>query len=485
MLFISHLGLVASIILGMSYSRYHVEWDTKVEHLAQLSASHLSSQITFFSVSVAGRNYANLLMRSTTDNLKAIPKLKFVEVAGHSDYSNHNIGVRYQLNINTAWRTDVSLDEIAQAEGRLKLLSSKLSTTSINDDITHKKLTYLINKAKTDLDALNDSVSLQSTVIPEKPSDIESTKYYLDLDKQIMHVYINLRNKNGGNIWAVMDASHLSVIQNHLIKEVIKEALIAIFISSLLIYMVTIWLVSPLKKLSISMKEDIEKIDQSEIPEIHRIDEIGDLARSYSSLITKIKNQLKGLQNQTETDPLTRLGSRYKYQNYATDLIYSSLKKGELVYFVLCDIDNFKRFNDTYGHTEGDNALTSVASAMQKTTQPHELSCRLGGEEFVFILTGSDENQLKKRVKDIHQSVIDLAIPHTKNSPYQIVTISIGAVLISPNSGAINHENIQTLLDVSFTTADSQLYVAKDKGRNRVEFENVSSVDELLNKTQK
>jgi diguanylate cyclase (GGDEF)-like protein len=468
MLFVTHLGLVASIILGMSLTRYSEEWENKVSHMAQLSTSHLSSHNTFLSVSVAGRNYANLLMRSTIDNLKAIPNLKFVEVEGFSDYSNQHLGVRYLLGIDKAWRTEVTTNEVDDLSAQVAQLKASLRNLDANDDVKRKKFTYLINKAETELKALIDSTELQLLAIPDKPSQLADNPYFLETDKNLMHVNVALRNKNGGNIWAVVDASDLKEIQKSLLAEVIKEGLIALAASTLLIYLMTLWLVRPLKNLSASMRSDIEKIDQATIPEIHRKDEIGDLARSYSSLITRINNQLRVLQNQTETDPLTGIGSRYRYNNRAASTVEKALIEGQSVFYLLCDIDNFKRFNDAYGHTEGDNALTSVANVMQNSLFEGELGCRLGGEEFVFILTGENEQHLRERVKHIHQSVRALGIKHKNNAPFNKVTISIGVVVIRPQYLLDNPMDIDQLLELVFETADSMLYTAKDEGRNIV-----------------
>lgn len=480
MLFLSHLGLVLSIIFGLSVARFHSEWNSKIEHLAALSASHLSPYVTFLSGSVAGRNYANLLMASTSDNLKAIPNLKFVQVSGHSDYQNQPVSVRYSLNDNKVWRMDVMPNEIVQLSDKLKQLKAELDNTANDQHIHRKKISYLINKVELELRALTESVSLQSLAIPNRPEFWGDNYYTLDEKQDLLHIVIELRNVNKGEVWAVIDAKPLDSIQTALLNDVVKEAALALLISSLLIYLVTNWLVRPLKRLAASMKGDIEKIDKSMIPEIQRVDEIGDLARSYSSLITRIKNQLKVLHNQTETDPLTGLGSRYKYKKYALPLMKERLQAGECVYFVLCDIDYFKRFNDTYGHTEGDNVLTAVANAMNDNLFPHELGCRLGGEEFIFIMSDKDESALNKRIQALHQSVTDLNIHHVSNPPHNVVTISAGAVPVHVVHSAEDEELNEHALGVLFLMVDQRLYKAKGEGRNLILFDKSTAQEEYL-----
>jgi diguanylate cyclase (GGDEF)-like protein len=468
MLFVSHLVLVLSIIFGMSYSRYHSDWETKVEYLADMSASQLAAHNTFFSGSVAGRNYANFLMQSTLDDLKAVPNLKFARVSGVSDYSNQRVEVRYSIEKSKGWRLDVSKEEAESLSAKLSQLQSTLSETAATDVVLVKKLNYLINKVKNDLEVVKESIALQSLPMPQIPEGMQGADYYLDEEVNLLHVQIELRNENGGHLWAVVDATDLKEIKSELLINVLKEAFLALMISFVLIYIVTYWLVSPLKELATSMKQDIEKIDQAQIPEIKRADEIGDLARSYSSLITKIKNQMRILHHQTETDPLTGIGSRFKYQKYAAEVVQRALLKGEVVYFVMCDIDNFKRFNDAYGHTEGDNALTDVANGMDKVRESHELGCRLGGEEFVFIFSGSDESCLKERVEALRLAVIQLGIPHRDNRPHSVITITVGSVPIKSTSSDITLEQSELCIQKALKQADNQLYAGKNAGRNKV-----------------
>lgn len=468
MLFVSHLVLVLSIIFGMSYSRYQNDWSTKVEYLADMSASHLAAYNTFFSGSVAGRNYANLLMQSTLDNLKAIPNLKFAEVSGTSDYLKQTVKVRYSIAKSKGWRLDVTEEEAQMLANKLVKLESKLAATPTTNAVHIKKLNRLINKLKVDLSVINENLELRSLPIPTIPENLYDSGYYLDEEAGLLHVQVKLRNNNGGYFRAVVDATSLEQIQRELLVRVLYEALVALVISFLLIYLVTFWLVSPVKALALSMKQDIEKIDQSKIPEIKRADEIGDLARSYSSLITKIKNQLRILHNQTETDPLTGIGSRFKYQKHAAKTVQQALHQGEFVYFIMCDIDNFKLFNDSYGHTEGDNALTDVANAMHSLLEPQELGCRLGGEEFVFILSSQVEKKLKERVNELRVAVQNLNIEHCKNSPHDVVTVSIGAVPISSGLHGVTVEQSDQCIQRAIVKADEQLYLGKEAGRNVV-----------------
>ncbi len=469
MLFVSHLVLVMSIIFGLSLTRFQSEWDMRIEHAATMAKTHLSSQMTFMSGSIAGRNYANLMMPSTKANLSAIDDLLFVEVSGVSDYKTQEVAVRYLAQTNQVWRIDVSDYEVGSLKGQKDNLLRMLSMTPDEDEIKRNKLQYLVNKTSIDLDALQDSQRLnRETELPWNKDVLRQTDFYYDSTLSVLHVCLPLRNNNGGYIWAVLDASQLDHIKLNLIKELSREALIAILISMILIYVVTMWIVSPLKRLSTSMKKDIEKIDQSHIPEIRRSDEIGELARSYSSLITKIKNQLRVLRQQTDTDTLTGVGSRFLYKRSAPFFVRDSLKTMEYVCFVLCDIDNFKKFNDTYGHTEGDNALCDVAEVFRSQLGADQPSYRLGGEEFALLVYGNNPDVLNSKVERLRQAVETLSIPHMKNQPSGVVTISVGAVPITLSAQEPTFESCQAALERAFEIADKNLYTAKDTGRNTV-----------------
>ncbi len=469
MLFVSHLVLVLSIILGLSFTRFQSEWNMRIEHAATMAKTHLSSQMTFLSGSIAGRNYANLMMPSTKANLSAIDDLLFIEISGVSDYKTQTVAVRYLAESNQVWRIDVSDLEVNVLKDQKGNLVRMLSMTPEKDEIKRNKLQYLINKTNVDLEALQASQLLnRNTELPWNKDYLRQTDFYYDSTLSVLHVCLPLRNINGGYIWAVLDASDLDTIKVTLIKELINEALIAALISMVLIYMVTMWIVSPLKRLSQSMKKDIEKIDQSHIPEIKRSDEIGELARSYSSLITKIKNQLRVLRQQTDTDTLTGIGSRYLYKRSAPVFVHETLSNMKYACFVLCDIDNFKKFNDTYGHTEGDNALCDVAEVFRSHLGKDQPSFRLGGEEFALLVYGNTLEVLNSKVEHLRQAVETLAIPHIKNLPSEVVTISVGAVPITRAASHPNLNDCEKALEQAFEVADKNLYAAKDKGRNVV-----------------
>jgi diguanylate cyclase (GGDEF)-like protein len=125
------------------------------------------------------------------------------------------------------------------------------------------------------------------------------------------------------------------------------------------------------------------------------------------------------------------------------------------------DIDHFKRINDSYGHAAGDNVLSVVAQAIDRSTDPTGLASRVGGEEFVVLgaIAGLDDVTLA--ANRIRRSVAD-AVRH--ECPQWPVTISIGTAVLDPTRRVTNNEVVRTLI----VHADRALYAAKNAGRNRV-----------------
>jgi diguanylate cyclase (GGDEF)-like protein len=125
------------------------------------------------------------------------------------------------------------------------------------------------------------------------------------------------------------------------------------------------------------------------------------------------------------------------------------------------DIDHFKRINDSFGHAAGDNVLTVVAQAIDRSTDASGLASRVGGEEFIVLdaISGLDDvtlgaNRIRRNVSD--------AVRH--ECPQWPVTISIGTAVLDPTRRFTNNEVVRTLI----VHADRALYAAKNAGRNRV-----------------
>ncbi len=142
---------------------------------------------------------------------------------------------------------------------------------------------------------------------------------------------------------------------------------------------------------------------------------------------------------------------------------------------LLCDVDHFKAYNDTYGHAEGDNCLQQVAQGIAQTVRrPTDLAARYGGEEFAVILPNTPMDGARFVAQMICEKILGLEIPHRDSESSQWVSLSVGVASVIPAQGESSELGQQNLIEAS----DRALYAAKQGGRNRVELaEQFASID--------
>lgn len=174
----------------------------------------------------------------------------------------------------------------------------------------------------------------------------------------------------------------------------------------------------------------------------------------------KLYNYRVQAELQSMTDQLTGVANRRRYERYSITKWYEASRLQLPFSICMFDIDNFKKYNDTFGHPAGDKVITAVAktaaSHMKRST---DFFARYGGEEFVALFLGDNSEKLFAHLKKIRQAIEDLHIPHDPSvSPW--VTVSIGGVTVVPPAGS----SYSFYLKV----ADTMLYDAKKHGRNQV-----------------
>ena len=185
---------------------------------------------------------------------------------------------------------------------------------------------------------------------------------------------------------------------------------------------------------------------------------------AYSSIRENITDK-KRLEELSIKDSLTNIYNRRYFNEKIIELLKINKRRDEAICLLIIDIDDFKLYNDTYGHQKGDNVLIKVANALSSFMQRADDYCfRIGGEEFAILFKTKDLDTsvvLSNKVKD---SIEHLQIKHELNSASDFVTISVGLYCDNAN----NIENDMTF----FKKADDLLYKAKEQGKNRVAFEN-------------
>ena len=195
----------------------------------------------------------------------------------------------------------------------------------------------------------------------------------------------------------------------------------------------------------------------------------------------RLKRALDRLRQLSSTDALTGVANRRTLDETLLRECKRSQRSRSAIAVLMVDVDHFKRFNDTYGHGAGDEALVQVARAMQRATnRPADLVARYGGEEFTLVLPDTDGDGAMDVAATLMANVAQLKIPHSASAS-GFLTVSIG---IGSFDQASNHWNQARadLREAASTTppvcatallsiADQALYAAKQAGRARAVLE--------------
>ncbi|MBD2040559.1 diguanylate cyclase domain-containing protein [Microcoleus sp. FACHB-672] len=171
-------------------------------------------------------------------------------------------------------------------------------------------------------------------------------------------------------------------------------------------------------------------------------------------------------------DGLTQVANRRRFDQYLSQEWVRLGREMKPLSLILCDVDYFKNYNDTYGHQAGDDCLQQVARALNRTLQSSaHLLARYGGEEFAIILPNTNAETAFTLAEALRLAVQQLKIEHAKSSVSQYVSLSLGVAAIIPTQ----EFSPKTLISV----ADKALYLAKNQGRNRIASATFSPVNLL------
>ena len=174
--------------------------------------------------------------------------------------------------------------------------------------------------------------------------------------------------------------------------------------------------------------------------------------------LQKVNQKLERLVN---VDGLTGVSNRRHFDDYLAREWRRLKREQQPLSLILCDVDHFKLYNDSYGHLQGDDCLRQVAQTIaQVLNRPADLIARYGGEEFALILPNTDLLGAQEVAKKVQQAIRELKLPHKSSQTSQFVTISMGIGSQIPNQD----QPVEDLI----STTDQALYQAKAQGRDRI-----------------
>jgi diguanylate cyclase (GGDEF)-like protein len=188
----------------------------------------------------------------------------------------------------------------------------------------------------------------------------------------------------------------------------------------------------------------INRIDRT-----HLRQQLDDLRRQHTQL----------LYQQATVDPLTHIANRRAFNEFLQSSWRQLQVKQSPLSLILCDVDEFKLYNDRYGHPAGDVCLQWIASTIQQCIKPDtDQVARYGGEEFAIVLLDTSPSGAVKVAERIQEAISQLKIPHSETATHPYVTVSLGITGTIP----VPERSIDNIVAM----ADRALYAAKERGRN-------------------
>ena len=175
----------------------------------------------------------------------------------------------------------------------------------------------------------------------------------------------------------------------------------------------------------------------------------------------KLQRANRQLNRLVTIDGLTGVANRRHFDDYLAQEWQRLKREQNPLSLILCDVDHFKLYNDTYGHLQGDDCLRKVAQKIQQVVKrPADLVARYGGEEFAIILPNTNLLGAQYLAHQIQAAIHELKIAHRRSPTSKLVTVSMGVATYIPHQKSSLNQLIEA--------TDKALYTAKQQGRDRV-----------------
>ncbi|MHA6288461.1 GGDEF domain-containing protein [Maricaulis sp. CAU 1757] len=206
------------------------------------------------------------------------------------------------------------------------------------------------------------------------------------------------------------------------------------------------------------MKSLVESLVSATARMQKRSQDLEERLQQTSNEVTQLRSNLEKVREEAMTDALTGIANRKRFDESLRRARRDAENTGKPLSLVLCDIDHFKRFNDTWGHQTGDQIIRFVAGCLTRHAADDHLVARYGGEEFGIVMPNTDvmtAEQISEKIRRTVQS--KKLLRKSTNEDLGNITLSLGVAVFD------GRESVEELIERS----DSYLYKSKTEGRNR------------------
>lgn len=372
---------------------------------------------------------------------------------------------------------------IVENSGEIVALSTKESLVTFADR-NNGRIHYV--------DSKDDLVSATAKFIQNRFGGIQAIKTeqqsIMRWDNQRYFIQITPLNNSRGLNWSMVVIIPESDFMDHTRANTYTTILlcsVALLLATLLGALINQWIFRAVARLS-KTSQAISTGELEESVAVPQIRELAVVAQSFNSMARQLQSSTQNLENtdmmlekrvEEKTkklqqanqklqrlvviDSLTQVFNRYYFDLTLNQLWWKNLISEQPIALIMCDVDYFKIYNDTYGHQQGDSCLRQVAQTIAGTFQRKEdIVARYGGEEFVVILPNTGASGAVSIANRIKDRVLEQRIPHQTSQSSKFVTVSCGVTSFIPS--------IESATEKLIEQADRALYQAKKQGRNRV-----------------
>jgi len=210
---------------------------------------------------------------------------------------------------------------------------------------------------------------------------------------------------------------------------------------------------------SASVKRMVEGLVAATARMQRRSRELERRLQETSQEVDQLRNNLEKVREEAMTDALTGVANRKRFDESMRKARRDADLKTEPFSLILCDIDHFKRFNDTWGHQTGDQIIRFVAACLSRFSKDHHVVARYGGEEFGVVLPATSIDEARVIAEKVRSTVESKRLLRkSTNEDLGNITVSLGV------SQFRNKESVECLIE----RCDTNLYKSKQTGRNRI-----------------